>query len=183
MIEPIEFAKVMAVLEAGTGKVATEKQNEVYYDLLGDLPLSALQAAAKRALLAHNYPTIPPVGMLRAFAMELVDGLPASHGDAFDMVLTAVRRFGCYDEKAGMESLDPACRRGVRAMGGWQAVCESPIEDRATLRAQFRMAYDQIADRETTLRNLPESIRPAERLGGTAARIVEDVARAMKRID
>ena len=184
MIEKLDFAKLIAFLEAGCGcKAATEMQNEVYFDLLRDLPLAALQAAAKRALLAHRYPTLPPVGMLREYAMELIDGQAPTHGEAFDLVMTAVRRFGYMQETAGLESLDLLCRRAVRAMGGWQAMCEAPIDERSTTRAQFRMAYDALSDRDQDQRNLPESIRPTSRIGADARRIVNQTAGNFGRIE
>src|SRR5690348_7985347 len=60
----------MAYLGAGCGKELNKDGLRVYYDLLGDLPLTALQCAAKRALLENAFPVFPQVGTLRKLATE-----------------------------------------------------------------------------------------------------------------
>ena len=65
-----QFAGVLRYLAAGTCRAFTEDQAEVYYELLGDLPLEALQLATKQALLEWVHPSIPPVALLRRHALE-----------------------------------------------------------------------------------------------------------------
>lgn len=76
-------------------------------------------------------------------------------------MITAVKRFG-YANPAGAKAfLGELAWQAVCSLGGWQAVCESPTDQRATLRAQFRVAFEGLANREAEYRSLPEHQRPA----------------------
>src|SRR5262245_36499204 len=69
-----DFLAISAFLSAGVGKPMPPQQLEVYYDLLRDLPTPAVQQAARRALQEGQYPVIPPIGVLRRLALEIVRG-------------------------------------------------------------------------------------------------------------
>ena len=70
----IEFVKVMACVSAATDKPLSADAAQVYFDLLGDLPLEVLQTAAKRVLLEHKWATFPSIAEFRQAAVETIDG-------------------------------------------------------------------------------------------------------------
>lgn len=150
-----EFASIMAYLAAGSGKALSREATEVYYDLLGDLPEQALQAAARRALLEGQYPTFPPAGTLRKLAVEAAEpGLPPA-AEAYRMVL------GVLNAPAGLrpglvEALPVAARQAAEAMG-WKSMGDSTEPE--VCRAQFTRCYEQYATRQQRERLLPATLR------------------------
>jgi hypothetical protein len=87
-----EFAGVMQSIAGAVGKEPSARGAEVYFDLLGDLPLPAFQAAAKRAILEHEYASFPTVAMLRRLAMEAIEATEPTAGEAFRLACMAARR-------------------------------------------------------------------------------------------
>lgn len=153
-----EFAAATAVLEAGVNHSLTSQAAEVWYSILGDLPAESLQVAVRRYLAEAEYPGMPPVGKIRRLAVEDIHGLPLTAGEAWDAVLTAVRRHGFYDAKRGVDSLDPLTRRAMRAVGGFVAVCD--CTEISILAGQFRRAYESLENRQQGMLRLPEDVRP-----------------------
>lgn len=156
MMERVEFAKIMVVLGAGVGKEPTSHQIEVYFDLLGDLPVDALRFAAKQALLESSYPVIPAVGILRRLAVESMTPRALCPMEAWELVRTAIRHYGYMREREGLASLPPTVAKAARAIG-WQSICDS--ENPETVRAQFRQAYEPIATDHARLAALPAQMR------------------------
>lgn len=151
-----EFAQVSAYLSAAVGKPMPADQLEVYYDLLRDLPLSAVGAAARQSLVESRYPAIPPVGTIRQLAVAALRGPHLTWAEAFELAMRAVRRHGLDGERAGLASLPPVVAHAARCIG-WRSLCDATDLD--TPRAQFRDAYAPLAAREDRLGALPESVR------------------------
>ena len=153
-----DFATAIAVLETGTGKALTGKQIEVWYQCLKDIPLPALQTAITRYLCEGD--DWPSIAKIRKLAGAAIHGECLTFGEAFDWMQSAVHRLGFYNEPAARAKLDGLTWQTVQGLGGWQTVCDSPPDQRATLRAQFRMVYEGLRDREEKHRALPETVRP-----------------------
>lgn len=153
-----EFAVALAVLEAGIGKSLSGKQLEVWFNCLSDLPIESLETAITRYLCeGDDWPSIAKIRKLAGAAMH---GECILFGESFDRMISAVRHFGFYDEQKARENLDDLTWRTIKSLGGWEAVCDSPTDQRSTLRAQFRMVYESLRDREEKHRALPEAVRP-----------------------
>lgn len=156
-MEKRDFVAVMGYVSAGCGKPISTEAVEVYWDLLGDLPLPALQASARRCLLEHRYATFPQVGEIRRLAEEIVAGDRLTAGEAWALSLRAIRDYGYMRQADGLASLPPLVRKAMEAMG-WQDTCESQagIE---IIRAQFTKIYDTLAQREQREGLLPLGLR------------------------
>jgi hypothetical protein len=152
-----EFAAVMAYLAAGTGKTISDEGMEVYFDLLGDLPLEILQLAAKRALLEGQYPVFPPAGTLRKLAVEVMRPVMSSI-EAWGLLLKAIRRFGYEKEHKALASLPEPVAQVAERMG-WQCLCDSDAPD--VIRAQFCKAFDAQQARDQAMGLLPDRVRLA----------------------
>ncbi len=72
MIAKTEFEEIMNYLAAGAREPITVKTIDVYFDLLGNFPASALWAAAKKLLFDRK--AFPSVGEFRAVAVEILQG-------------------------------------------------------------------------------------------------------------
>lgn len=153
-----DFGRVMAVLSAGVGKPAAKETTRVYYELLSDLPLPALQLAAKRALLESEYPVLPPVGTLRKLALEAMQAQRPLPAEAWEMCRRAIARWGYCREQQGLASLPDDVRRAAEVLG-WQSLCESTEPE--VCRAQFQKAYESLAERRRRTEALPAPMREA----------------------
>ena len=153
-----EFACVVAYLVTATGKVMPFAQMEVFFDLLGDLPARAVEDAARRAVASSPYPAIPPVGVLRALALEATRPTALTWGEAWGLVLAAVRRFGWDREREALASLPDAVARAARCMG-WERLCAAAPEHAHANRSQFRDVYTPIVEREQRAAALPPPSR------------------------
>ncbi len=153
-----EFRPIMAYLQICSDREFDDHALNVWFDALKDLSADAVQTAAKRFVLEDGERLT--VAKIRRLATEAIHGKLPGHGDAFEVVMRAVRRLGSYDSERAMAALPPIVQTAVRQCGGFSVFCDSPPNERNTLRAQFRMAFEDIARREEMFRALPERIRP-----------------------
>lgn len=80
---------------------------------------------------------------------------------AWEIVLEAVRRRGWPRPPTWK---DPAIARAVRAVGGWQQLCDSRVRDHGVLRAQFRDAYRAAQAQRAEQLTLPPALRAPRQL-------------------
>src|SRR6516164_1588903 len=151
-----EFGCIIAYLEAASGKPMSAEQARVYHDLLGDLPADVLLIAAKRAIVESQYPTIPPVGVLRRLALEVSRPDRLAPMEAWALLAKAIRRFGYYREEQGLASLPPDVRQAAECLG-WRSLCDATEE--GVIRGQFCKTFEQLQKRADTVALLPEKVR------------------------
>lgn len=151
-----EFGPILAYLGAACGKSVSVEQAEVYFDLLGDLPVAALRAAARLAVLESQYPTLPPPGTLRQLALEAlaVETVPAP-AEALVLVTRVLRAPG-YQLTAALKALPEPVRHAAEAFG-WSRLREST--NWTATAAQFRDFYAALAGRARRERLLPAPLR------------------------
>jgi hypothetical protein len=169
-VDKVEFAKVMAVLVAGTGaKEPTPEQLDVYYQLLADLPINVLQTAAARALIEHRYPSLPPVGLIRQHAVAVTTPESTSTiADGWAAVQAFAIRWQYWltegvpsDPKtlANMEAwratIPPTALRAAQSYG-WQNIIEA---DGSVAFAHFRQLHESLDKRRQQEEALPPSVR------------------------
>lgn len=165
-----DFVAILKRVAAAYGREPTAEQIAVYYDLLADLPQDALAIAADQACLQHRYATLPPAGLLRELALEVLCPIAMSPLEAWGHVSHAVRRHGWYNAAAALDSLPPLVAAAARMMG-WTAICQSDLPD--ATRAQFLKCWDAVVDRVRKHTLNPPALR---------ARI-EEVREKQKRLD
>ncbi len=153
-----EFESALNVLQAGIGKPMSAEKTEVWYQCLNDLPLPALQAAITRYLCEGDY--WPSIAKIRKLAGAAMHGECLSFGESYDRMCLARRLHGIYEIPIAREMLDDLTWRTIQGLGGWTSVCEALTDQRCTERAQFRMVYESLRDREERHRALPEAVRP-----------------------
>lgn len=160
----LEFVKVMAYIEAATGKSVSSDTAEVYFDLLGDLPVGVFQLAAKRVVLEHRWATFPSVAELREAASETAQGAvkPLSAGEAWSIAWKAAGRIDpeiSGSAERGLAGLPELVVEAVRAFGIPALCCgREPV---GVVRAQFVKIFEQLAAREKRIALMPPAIRQA----------------------
>ncbi|MEX2287445.1 MAG: hypothetical protein WD648_10170 [Planctomycetaceae bacterium] len=158
-MKPIEFAQLMAGLASATRKDFGEEEMDFWLACFEDLPFAVVKSAFVRFVTSGD--EWPTVAKIRRMATEQEHGQMHSSGDAFETVVKAVRRFGSYAMNEGLNSLDSLTRRAVEQTGGFGWYCEISADNRQIIAAQFRRAYEGLADREQSLRQTPAEHRPA----------------------
>ena len=137
-----EVARIVAVLLAAfPAAKASPNTSAVYERMLGDLDYRVANAAVERLIATAKW--LPTVADIREACLTLSAGEKTPGGEAWGMVLKAVRLFG-YVRSPGVDFdfPDPITQRCVAALG-WSAICAS--ENMAADRARFIELYDKLA--------------------------------------
>lgn len=125
----------------------------VWFGLLGDLDYAVLNAAIQKYMLTNKFP--PTIADLREIATTISTGAIPDWGEGWEQVLNAIRKFGSYRETEALASMDELTQTCVRRIG-FRNICMS--ENITADRANFRMIYEQIADRTKKESALPISL-------------------------
>ncbi len=158
MIDPAQFERLMRGLTSATGKTFSADAIEFWHLCFADMSPTLAQAGfAKFCQSGDPWPT---VAKIRTLAVEHDVGQRISAGDAFELALDAVRRYGLYKPVKGRASLDDLTRRAVSQLGGWLWMCDCSADNRHVMSSQFRRVYEALVDREREFGLLPEALRP-----------------------
>lgn len=126
----------------------------IWYQLLGDIQYEVLSVAIQKYIVTNVFP--PTIADLRGISAEVVQGKVPDWSDGWEQVLRAVRYHGAYGEVEALESMDSITRQAVKRLG-YKDICMS--ENIAVDRANFRMVYEQIANREIEDSRLPIAVK------------------------
>ena len=125
----------------------------IWFSLLGDLEYSVLNAAIQKHMLTNKFP--PTIAELREAATTIRAGDAPDWGEGWEKVLNAIRYFGSYRETEAIATLDDITATCVKRLG-WRNICMS--ENINVDRANFRMIYEQIAERRKEKNLLPPAL-------------------------
>lgn len=125
----------------------------IWFSLLGDLDYKLLSAAIQKYMLTNKFP--PTIADLRELATNIHCGVVPDWGEGWEQVLKAIRKFGSYRETEALETMDHLTRTCVERLG-FRNICMS--ENINLDRANFRMIYEQLADRTKKENVLPLSL-------------------------
>jgi hypothetical protein len=141
----------------------TQETVAVYVELLVDLDANEAQSALRSLLMASEYP--PSVATIRKKVLDQMDGLPLTKTDAWELVMSMVRRYGIY-ERPNFE--DETVSQVVHAIG-YRELCMSTNTD--TIRAQFFKLYEEQAQKH--LEEKLSSISFQTQIEGSRAKEIE----------
>lgn len=130
-----------------------EDSIKIWYALLKDVSYEVLNLAIQKYIMTGVYP--PTVADLRRLATEVTQGQQADWGKGWEQVLLAIHKYGMYQINEALESMDDITRQCVQRLG-FKEICLS--ENLANDRANFRMIYEQIAERKKKDAQLPEAL-------------------------
>lgn len=116
---------------------------ELWYRELQDIPFAVAEASLRQWVATNKWS--PSIAEIRELASTVQSGSIPDWGEGWEQVLMAIRKFGTYRIPEAMESFDPLTRRCVERLG-FRNLCMS--ENPATDRANFRMIYEQLAERQ-----------------------------------
>ena len=122
----------------------------VWYSLLQDLPYEVCNVAIQKYMMTET--EVPTIASIRNLCTSVVAGDKPLWSDGWDEVMRAMRRYGSYNEVEALESMSDITRQCVRRLG-YQNLCRS--EEIGVDRANFRMIFEQVANREYEKAKLP----------------------------
>lgn len=159
-----EFTKAMAVLTAGVNpsRPIPKETAEVWFAILSDLPLDAVMAAIQRHLAESQSEWLPPVGRIRALAIEARDGRGIDAGEAWEIVRTTANRISPYYQPQRFLDALPAIVRRAAIAFGLDRLSDGH-DNAAAAHAQFRDVFASLAARDQQARLLPAALVPRVR--------------------
>lgn len=123
---------------------------KIWYQLLQDLEYQVVNVAIQKHILTSKFP--PSIAEIREQSVTVSIGEKPLWSDGWEEVLRAIRKYGSYRESEALESMTEITRMAVQRLG-FRNICMS--ENIMTDRANFRMIYEQIADREHAAKQIP----------------------------
>ncbi len=158
----VEFAQIMAFIEATSGKTLPKESIKAYYECLKDLPVEVLQIAAKKVVMEHKWASFPTVAELAQAAAETKQGCVSelSPAEAWEKAWRAVSNIDLEMEhtiEQACKYLPPLVYEAMRAFGLPALVCgKDPV---GVVRGQFLKIYEQLAARDRRQALLPDSLK------------------------
>lgn len=132
----------------------TPEAIELWYLQLKDLDYKVAEAAVNKWAATNKWS--PTIADIRETAASITLGELPEWGEAWEEVTLAVRRYGSYRAGEALKSLSPLARKAVERLG-FREICFSENQD--ALRANFRMIYESLAEREKKQAQLPEGLK------------------------
>lgn len=123
---------------------------DIWYQMLHDLNYEVANVAVQKYILTNKFP--PTIADIREMAATVSNGDKPLWSDGWEQVQTNIRKYGMctYDPDKlveCMDSFDPLTRKVVERLG-WKNLCKSKEADVMADRANFRMIFQELADRD-----------------------------------
>lgn len=116
---------------------------ELWYRELSDIPYTVAEAALRKYVSTNKFS--PTIADIREQATAVTQGEKPLWSDGWNQVLVAIRKYGSYNPAAALASMDDLTRQVVKRLG-YMDLCLS--ENVMADRANFRMIFEQLADRQ-----------------------------------
>ena len=151
-----EFATFAAALKTYYPKenlLPNPQAMELWYRQLQDIPYQIAELTLNKWVSMNKWS--PSVADIREQAAAIRCGDKPLWSDGWEEVLRAISKFGSYREAEALQSMTEVTRKAVKRLG-FRNICMS---DNITAdRANFRMIFEQIADRESAEKQLPVTL-------------------------
>ena len=132
-----------------------EQAHDLWFRQLQDVPYPVAEAVLAKWVATNKWS--PSIADIRDGVAEIQNGGPADDwGEAWDQAMTAIRRFGSYDEDGALASLPPLTRETVKRLG-YKSLCWS--ENQVADRANFRQVYEILSKRKVETDKIPLPVR------------------------
>lgn len=162
-----EFLKLAEAIKTAYPKerlLATKEAMQLWYAMLQDIDYQTAAAAVKAYIAVKKFP--PTIAEIREMATvsEVQDW-----GTGWQKTLSVIRKYGWCRQKEALEELDELTRQTVQRLG-YMELCTS--DNLMADRGNFRMIYEQIAEREKDRQCLPEELQ--SRIKAMQERSIDD---------
>lgn len=160
------FAMALKTYYPRENLLPNQQAMELWFKQLQDIPYEVAEVGLNKWVSLNKWS--PSIADIREMASSVSNGDLPEWGDAWEEVCRAIRHYGACDATNALESLSPLARKTAKRMG-FRDLCmsENPQADRAN----FRMIYEQLAERERKDMQLPVGL--LEQIGRTRAELIE----------
>ena len=148
------FASTLRTYYPKEKLLPNEQALELWYKQLQDIPYQVAEVTLNKWVAINKWS--PSIADIREQATALIKGEVKEWGDAWQDVLSAMAKYGSYQEQKALDSLDETTRRVVKRLG-FRNLCMS--EEIQVDRANFRMIYEQEQQREKQDAQLPPKLK------------------------
>lgn len=152
-----EFATLAMAIKTYFPKeniLPNQQAMELWFRELSDIPYDVAEAGLRKWVVNNKWS--PTIADIREMASIVTEGDIPDWGNGWEQVLSAIRNYGSYNIKAAMDSFDPITRKCVERIG-FKNICMS--ENISADRANFRMIYEQLAQRQQKDRLIPDKLK------------------------
>ena len=137
------FAMALKTYYPRENLLPNKQAMELWHKQLQDIPYQVAEVGLNKWVSLNKWS--PSIADIREMASSIAHGDIPSWGDAWEEVLRAITQYGSYRPIEAMDSLSPLARKATKRIG-FINLCMS--ENISADRANFRMIYEQLADRE-----------------------------------
>lgn len=148
------FASALRTYYPREKLLPNEQAMELWYNQLKDIPYKVAETALNKWVAIEKWS--PSIADIRKTASEMVNGTTYDWGEGWEQVDKAIRKYGMYNEVEALESMDEITRQAVKRLG-FKNICTS--ENYQADRANFRMIYEQLAERKEKDNQVPEQLK------------------------
>lgn len=149
-----KFAMALKTYYPRENVLPNEQAMELWFFQLQDIQYNVAEAGLNKWVATNKF--APTIAEIRETAASISNGDLPDWGDAWLEVCRAISRYGSYRPKEAIESMSPLARRAAERIGFINlCMSENPSADRAN----FRMIYEQLAEREKKNAQLPEPLK------------------------
>lgn len=148
-----EFALFAAALRTYYPKeniLPNQQAMELWYRELQDIAFPVIEAGLRQWVATNKWS--PSIADIREMVTAVQHGNLPDWGEGWEKVLKAIRYFGSYGETEALAGMDEITRTCVQRLG-FRNLCMS--ENINADRANFRMIYEQLAERKKKESVLP----------------------------
>lgn len=150
------FAMALKTYYPQENLLPNEQAMILWFNQLSDIPYNVAETALNKWVAVNKWS--PRISEIRETAWNIIHSEVLPWGEAWEQVLRAVQKYGYYREREAMATFPELTRRAVKNLG-FQNICLS--ENIATERANFRMIYEQLAERTQQTEVLPDTLKTA----------------------
>ena len=147
------FASALKTYYPRENLLPNNKALELWFNQLEDIPYKVAEIGLQKWVSLNRWS--PSIADIREMATS-ISGDVKDWGDAWLEVQKAIRNYGSYRADEAMESLSPLTRKATERIG-FVNFCMS--ENPEASRANFRMIYENLAEREKKESQLPERLK------------------------
>lgn len=131
-----------------------EQAMELWYRQLQDIPYKVAEATLNKWVAINKWS--PSIAEIRELATEITSETIADWGNGWEQVEKAIRYIGQYNEQEALNSFDEVTKQVVKRLG-FINLCLS--ENITADRANFRILYEQIAERKKQNAQIPTDVK------------------------
>lgn len=148
------FAMALKTYYPRENLLPNDQAMTLWFSQLQDIPYKVAEAGLQKWVATNKWS--PSIADIREMFTSIVQGDLPDWGEAWNEVQKAIRHYGSYRPQEAMDSLSPLTRKVVERMG-FTNICMS--ETPQTERANFRMIYETLAERERKEALLPQGLK------------------------